>query len=517
MERELKLEIDGADIERLRNTPLLASLSTEPPHTEELVSTYFDTPDGALREQGLSLRVRTAGKRQLQTLKNAGSMQAGMYSRAEYETPVPRKVPDLKALLEAVPRYSPLRDSLCEDTLAARLAPLFTTRVQRTIWLLRLPEGADVELALDEGTVEAQDRSTSFSEVELELKSGAPHPLYGLALTLLQAVPMRFSYRSKSDRGYALLQKDAAKERVPAQHEAVHAQALVLKKHLSAEQAFQRIAANCLAQIQGNERDVFFSTDAASVHQMRVGLRRLRSALDLFKPVLDVPEALREELSWIAGELGEARDWHVLASATLPKASANVAHDADTRMLQHHAAAVAKRNRERAAQAVASPRYAQLMIELTIWLEQSAWRDAAPKHGEALKATVKQLADKMLRARHRKLIKRGRHLPDLDPQQRHRARIAAKKLRYATEFFASLYPNRTMRRYITALGKLQDDLGWRNDAVVADELLKGLASQHPETAASAAYVRGFLAAHVVDDYAPLQALWKRFKRLSSPR
>ena len=67
------------------------------------------------------------------------------------------------------------------------------------------------------------------------------------------------------------------------------------------------------------------------------------------------------------------------------------------------------------------------------------------------------------------MLERGKRPADLDDHRRHRARIAAKKVRYAIEFFASLYPRRAVRHYVDALTELQDDLGWPNDAVVADQ------------------------------------------------
>jgi CHAD domain-containing protein len=115
-----------------------------------------------------------------------------------------------------------------------------------------------------------------------------------------------------------------------------------------------------------------------------------------------------------------------------------------------------------------------------------------------------------------RLIKRGKGLADLDDHRRHRARIAAKKDRYASEFFASLCRRRAVQHYVEALTAPQDDLGWRNDAVVADQLLKALPRTSPETASGAAFARGFLASRVTADHQTLKKLWKRFNRLSPP-
>lgn len=305
--------------------------------------------------------------------------------------------------------------------------------------------------------------------------------------------------------------------RVKEQSRAVHALPVKLKKNDTIEGGLRRIARNCLAQVQGNERGVVSAHDASSVHQMRVGLRRLRSAFDLFEGVVPTPSFLQEELRWIAGELGAARDWDVMLNSTLRMAFDGAPDDIDTGAVTQAAADIGKRNREAAAAAVGSARYTRLVVELTRWLDQAGWREEM--NGDQLAAldrSIEAFASETLRKRHRKLIKRGRNLPDLDAQRRHRARIAAKKLRYATEFFGSLYPKEAVRHYLEALGKLQDDLGWRNDAAVAEARLKALASDHEQTAAGVAYARGYLASRVAADHDSLKKLWNRFRRLSPP-
>jgi triphosphatase len=515
MERELKLEIETADIKKLRATPALASFQTEPPHLEQLTSIYFDTADLYLHRRGVSLRTRAAGEVRRQTLKDRGIKNAGLYQRAEYETAVNSDLPDLAAMRRALPPSSGLSHILEREGLAAALKPIFATRVQRTIWLLQLPQGADIEFALDQAVLEYEGQAVPFQEVELELKRGEIQHLYGLALELLRAIPLRLSYRSKGDRGYALIASEHRKTEPSddSSARAVKAQPLKLKKRDSAKQALKAMVQNCLSQIQGNESGVVLEHDAGSIHQMRVGLRRLRSAFDLMKPWINAPSLLREELRWIAGELGHARDWYVLADVTLPATLAQ-AEGAEIDLLHSNVKEQAKLNTERAARAAGSARYARLMLELLFWLERLPASDGESAGPEGAGVPLKKIAAKVLRHRHRKLIQRGRHLADLDVHTRHRARIAAKKLRYATEFFASLYPKRTMHRYCAALSKLQDDLGWRNDAVAADLLLNSIISEQPRTQSGAHYVRGFLAARTSADHSALKVLWKRFKRLS---
>jgi inorganic triphosphatase YgiF len=398
---------------------------------------------------------------------------------------------------------------LHDANFVSRLKPVFVTEVNRSVSLLRLPHGGEIELALDEGVIKAGDATIPLHEVEMELKTGETDYLYQFALDLLDSVPLRMSHVSKGSRGYELV--------VQEHSQPVRAQPLKLKRGDTAEQAFRRIAENCLTQIHGNERGVVSGHDPSSVHQMRVGLRRLRSAFDLFRDLIATPSTFSEELRWIAGELGAARDWEVIANSTLPTAFKAAPADTDAGAVTQAAKDMATQNRARAAAAVDSARYTRLVIALTRWLEQAGWRSGMnDRQQSALDKSIVRFARKILCSRHERLIKRGKNLPDLDPERRHRARIAAKKLRYATEFFSSLFPKPVVRHYLTSLGELQDDLGWRNDVVVADGLLNTLASQQGAEA-GAAYARGYLAARVAADHEALKFLWKDFRRLSPPQ
>lgn len=99
----------------------------------------------------------------------------------------------------------------------------------------------------------------------------------------------------------------------------VHAPPLRLHQRMSAEQALRRIAANCCEQIAANQPAVARANTPEALHQMRVGLRRLGSLLRLYRPVLTLPNTLQQELDWLQDKLGPARDWNVLAMATLPR------------------------------------------------------------------------------------------------------------------------------------------------------------------------------------------------------
>ncbi|MDN7759223.1 CYTH and CHAD domain-containing protein [Burkholderia multivorans] len=510
MERELKLLVDREHVDRIRESPLFADSKHTDLTVTPLISTYYDTSEFAFRRCNASLRVRTQGDKTVQTIKIDGATSAGLYERDEFEMPVEGAAPDLSLFNDSIRADSDLGKLIRDERTATDLGPRFVTKIRRTLLPLRAQPGEEIEFAIDEGTIETETDSASVVAVEMELKQGRAERLYQIALELLATVPLRFDPMSKADRGYEML----------LQHHQppVKAKPVTLRKRDSIEDAFRTIAHNCLEQVHANERGVVSGHDPSSVHQMRVGLRRLRSALDLFDKIIPAYPGLQDELRWIASELGEARDWEVLSRSTLGQALAQTEIEQERRAVERACKRVATEKRARAAAAVQSVRYTRLILELTLWLDGARWHDGMSRQAsEAVQKPVKRLASDILRRRHKKLLKRGRGLADLDDRRRHRARIAAKKLRYATEFFASLFPKSAVKHYVGTLSELQDDLGWRNDAVVAPRLLDSLPHDAADTVAGAAFVRGFWASRAAADYVQMKKLWKRFRRLSPPQ
>ena len=265
-----------------------------------------------------------------------------------------------------------------------------------------------------------------------------------------------------------------------------------------------------------------------SLHQMRVGLRRLRSALGMFKTLLALPQALQDELDWLTGALGEARDWDVLAGHTLAQLDGDAGAGAGPgpgpdpgalAQLTQAAQELAQEKHLLAAQAVASTRYTALMLGLQRWLHGSDWRSSrTPRQLQRLDAGVHGFAQRTLRAGQRRLMKRGKRLLHATPQQRHRVRIAAKKTRYATEFFASLLHTRKVRPYVGRLSVLQDALGAMNDVRVADRLLQELPNGQADLQWQAAFIRGYLAARAQggEGQRRMDKAWRRLAKTALP-
>ncbi len=295
----------------------------------------------------------------------------------------------------------------------------------------------------------------------------------------------------------------------PTTPKAVKAAKLKLSKRMSVEQAFEAITRSCLDQIEANEAGVARFHDVESLHQMRVGLRRLHAAFTMFDGVLHAPDAIATELDWLMDELGPARDWDVLLMTTLARVESALPDEPALGALRQAAQERRQAFNARAADAVSSPRFRRFTGSLEQWIDERGWRDELSAKGKMLKARVVDFADALLQKEQQRLIKRGRTLEGATPRERHRVRIAAKRTRYAAEFFASLYPGKRVRPYVAAVRALQDELGSLNDAAVAKRLLAELCEGNDALREGAALVGGYLASRAEAGEPNVRKLWRK--------
>jgi triphosphatase len=450
-EVELKLDIAADD------AAVLPSVLPGAPRTIEQHAIQFDTPDHALAAHGLSLRVRRADGRHIQTVK-AGDAGAGLFSRQEWEQAVPGPTPMLG-------EASPVRQLLGAD--CDRLGAIFTIVNHRRQWLVQ--EGdAQIEVALDASCIRAADRECHHAEVELELRQGDPAALFALARRLDAAVPVRLAVLSKAQRGYRLLGPASA---------AVRAEPLQLPADATAEMALVAIVQSCLRHYRLNEALLLAQPATVpawdALHQARVALRRLRSALSIFKPLLASDPPPLAELRWLTGVLGDVRDLDVLM-ASLPAGP-----------LHHSVQAARQAALARAMVALQSVRARHLLLDLAQWLAQGHWRQDAASAGTRTMLAAPYAAGALKRLRG-KVRKRGSALNEGNDEVRHELRKTAKKLRYATEFLGSLFPAPEQRkrhqRFVAALAALQDELGALNDLVTGRQLLAAMGIAHASAA-----------------------------------
>ncbi len=479
-EIELKLQLPEGAADAL---PLVLPLSEVPGRTTRLDATYFDTADRLLQKHSMALRLRRAGRQWVQTLKTADSARSGLSSRPEWEAPAKlrRGKPqiDLSLLQDA-----PLPALLAKHAASGPLRPVFRSRFVRTTWLVGFRKSR-IEVAMDRGHIEAQRAgkrvAEPIAELELELKEGRAEDLLALAVRLsgrgkraLALVPL---VRSKAERGYQI---SSGAEILPTKA-AARGFVNALDREMSAGAALRRIVAHGLYVLLANTEALHRGRDQEYVHQSRVALRRMRSALRSFdRKQVEFPAPLADELRWAARLLGSARDWDVLAEQTLPKLMA--AERVDEPVFRALIARTEQRRsdaHESVLAALASARYAQLALRL------QAWTLTAAPDGR----TLSQLAPRALRRAHVRLFEAARFFSALSAERRHRVRILAKRMRYALDFLSVALPETSTTRYVAALSELQDVLGELNDAAVAQQALREIADSEATLADASGWFR----------------------------
>ncbi|MFK3739760.1 CHAD domain-containing protein [Massilia sp. TN1-12] len=492
MEAEIKLALDAASITKIKKNPILRPTPESEPKDEQHVDRYYDSADGDLWKHGFALRVRSIGERHVQTLKGGGSALAGLHRRTELEAEVASDTPDLdlfaRQLKQAVPELAR------HGGLQLAQEPVFVNNTKRSSWMLALEGGAQVEVALDVGELQRGDKSVPVRELELEIKEGDPARLFQLAQQVHEHTPVRIENVSKAERGYALAHEDKP--------QAVKATPVTLKRKATLGEALGAIMLNCLQQMQANERLVA-TGDVEGLHQMRVGLRRLRAALAMVRDLIHLPEQLAADIEWLAGELGEARNWDVFIESVLPALPLTETHKPALARVEVAAREEAQRHHAKVRSAVGSARYTGLMLGLGGWIAGKGWQQAGlPQDGglppDPLAQQVRRAAPRLVQHASARVRKRARTFDLTQPENLHKVRIAAKKERYAREFFAALGHGKHGARRHDLLTGMQDELGEINDAFVAQDLVGQLRERVPQEEGLLGFIEGVLAMRALD-------------------
>ncbi len=438
-----------------------------------LQAAYVDTADRALAEAGLALRVRREGRRWVQTLKGC---TADPMTRLEHNVPrgggvaVPAVDPNLHA-------GTPVGDTLLAllaGQSAAALGVLYRTDILRRTRTLRAPNGR-VELAFDTGSIRAGDQTTAVCELEFELLAGAPQAVLDTARRWLPRFGLWLDTRSKAERGDLLARGQAMAP--PRQALSVR-----LTHEMKSAAAWQVVLGSCADQIIANASQIASGEHAPEhVHQLRVGLRRLRSALRLFDG-LGADALLGDAAAVLFRRLGAARDQVVIegefaAELLAAMGSAGVAGEASVTAPTTGETVPADMLRETDSQ--------MLLLDL-IAASQTGRVTALADPGTSLRARVTQRLNRW----HRQVVADTKRFAELDDASRHRLRKRAKRLRYATEFCSALFERRAVRRYLRVLRALQERLGAVSDAVMAMQAFASQRDRDPR----AMFALGWLAA-----------------------
>jgi triphosphatase len=459
VERELKFRVARDKLERLTEARI-AGARLGQGADQHLVSTYFDTPKQKLHRCGFTLRVREAGDQYTQTVKTS---RAGSFARDEWEANIPHGEPDFRQL-----GSTPLRH-LATRKLRRKIEPIFRTSVHRVTRPIHL-NASEIELAVDRGNLVAAGSPLPIAEVELELKSGRSADLFRVARALEREIAAELDLRSKAEQGYRLVNGDA--------RGAVRADDIHLRRKTTASEAFDVVALSALHHFSANA-DSIRNGDLEAVHQMRVGLRRLRAAISIFGPVLagSRVKKIKAELKWLTGELAPAREIDVFINDRIKPIANEVDPKRGGRAIEQQFLTQREQAFERARQAVESPRYRNLLIDLVEWVGS---RRAMGNH--AGQARIGAFADEVLNRRIRKASKQGRRLEGMSARGRHKLRIKIKKTRYAVDFFQSRYPEKAqdaLKRLSARLKKIQNALGDLNDFIAHKDMAMRAALQAP--------------------------------------
>lgn len=452
-EIELKLILlPGADA-ALQRSACFDGLAVERRHE---TTRYFDTPDLLLQRHGMTLRVRSGPDGFVQTLKVGGSADGPAGARGEWEWPATETDPALDLLAET-PAAPLLPD------IVGRLTPVLVTDIHRDVRRLRLEDGTEVESAHDRGAIIAGRSRAQVNELELELKRGTLAPLYRLAIRLHETVPMRLAPESKSARGYRL--------RSGAPAAAYHAPKPKLAADVLAAAALRDIVAGSLGAILANVAAAE-TGEPEGVHQFRVGLRRLRSALVLFAPHLE-PHATRlfaAELRRLGQVFGARRDWDVFCLETL-RAFGEGGKNIWADMLRTQAEKARAAALTPVVEALHGRALTGLVLGIAAWCEGGVSDPAILGPGrwaEPLSAMAPDLMDRLAR----KVARRAQRIETAE--QLHDLRKSFKKLRYACDFVTGLYDEDAVRKYRHHCSRLQETLGSVNDARVTPALAERL-------------------------------------------
>jgi inorganic triphosphatase YgiF len=496
-ELELKLELTPEELQRVGAHPALQGLTVGKPVTQTLRSIYFDTPDHRLRAQGISLRVRAVGDQWVQTVKGGKGIKNGVSNPDESEAVVARPEPDLAAIDDAA-----MRRTVKRAARRSALEPQFETIVTRTTHQLHSDKG-DLELALDEGVVRAGAAEDKLCEAELELKAGSPECLLETATALFSAEPIRFAEETKAERGYNLALGRSDRSLVPRK-----AENPVLGGGETCAEALAQFVASAADQVMRNRSAVLETDDPEAAHQLRVGLRRLRSALRAFRP-LESSHAtleLREHARALGQSIGELRNADIFIEGIYaPVAAARKDDPAGFPELREALLAHRAAMRTKARGALLSEQWSKLQLYLALWPQ-------TVKDNPKLDAPVSTFAAEALARSWKRIAKRGARLARLSAEERHELRKDLKGFRYAVEFLGSLYDARKVSRFAKDLKRLQDVFGYVNDVAMAkalDTICEERCAASREAQRAAGYTRGWHDVGAQQAWAGVAKVWDR--------
>jgi inorganic triphosphatase YgiF len=499
-EVELKFTIDAPTLRRLRRSSALKALTVGAVKTRRLVSTYYDTPDGRLREAGITWRLRRQGREIVQTIKVAGAQ--GTLARGEFESALRGRKPDPLQIPDPV-----LSQEVAECLNGAVLEPLALTDVRRTERRLVTPERDIFDVLLDEANLSAAGETGTLLELELEHLAGRREKLFEIARELAVLYPIELSLVSKAERALALAKPKAA-FKAPWIH---------LEPQASAADALTIVLTQGLRHITLHTALAREAQEPEAIHQIRVGLRRLRAALTAYARSFGAErlKLMADQCRDFANELSAARDLDVFAVEIVTPAREAISNRDVLDAISTELAARRTASWARAQSALVAPAYRLFLLDLAEIALCGFTAGEGKPHPSGVAARA--LAGDLLDHRFAKARSLAERFEELTTDERHDLRKELKKLRYPSELFASLF-DKGVKKYFASLAKLQDDLGHLNDVATArgllHELVIAISARDAGRGLEAAYVAGEITgwhAHRVEkSLKRVMKHWQRF-------
>lgn len=479
---ELELTLPADEVHRLSHLPILAALRQGRISSVVEELRWLDTPGGAVTGSGKLIEVPRRGVRRLVTLQ-----------------PPPDALWHPGMVLPWAPLPIPSKHGA--DGGVEPLIPLAAFSGRRRSQSLVLGD-AIVQLRVLQGQLRTVMAEREVARVKL---LGQPVAVLDLAQRLAAACPLVPSSLSLAAEALSLATGQAVPPRRRGAPDTSAADTL---------EACFTLAIGHLLEVASHYAPIARAgIELEGVHQLRVAMRRLRSVLKVFRPVTDAQQgrALDDALQGFLKLLGPARDWDVFLAGIGAEMAALLPEDRRMRSLLRAAEAGRQTAYKGLAEALDGPAWRALLLTGIAFMLSKPWREGAdPERLEQLDGPPQDFAALILDKRWRKLRKAGEDIEELEPEALHELRLDAKRLRYAAEVLAPIFPSKATRRFQRNLSALQEELGLSNDASVARVLVQQLNREKDAGRGWAiGIVEGWCLARTAADREAILAIWDR--------
>ena len=463
---------------------------------------WHDAADGRLAEAGLAVVVETRGRSKVERLER---ILPGSADRLDPARPLP-------VLAEAA-SVATVGERVLEHAARAGVDPAPLSALAAAVGRraeIRLGGGAPLTLTLHTGHLRTLAAERPFAVARLSAPASARAEAFTLLRALCETLPLAVPHVSLGEEARALALG------LPARPLRRGAPDLAAAETVE-DGAIQAIGHLALA-LAGAAPIAAEGADPEGVHQCRVAIRRLRSAMTVFKPALACPllDGLKARAGEIARTLGPARDWDVFLAETFAPVREAFPGRRDIAGLGK-AAAEARAQAYRAVRSLLEgPQFRLFLLDLAAAVAERPWRslaeegEAAERRAALLDAPLAAFAAAALDKRLKRIRRDGEGFAALEVEALHALRIDAKRLRYAGELFSPLYPQKRVRRFLKSLATLQDALGHLNDGAVAESLLEQVTGKDKARARAIGIVEGWVARGAAGAREEAAEAWQAF-------